>query len=169
MRWYVAADASPSDTPRPHLDEDARQLRAIADALPALIAYVDADGLREVPPVDANEGLLEQVFLHLLVNAADAIREDNTGRSEIRITTRTHPSGQIRVQVADTGCGIAPEHVGRIFDPFFTTRPVGKGVGLGLWVSSQILEQIGGHVAVESELGRGTIFTVTLPAVSVPP
>ena len=67
------------------------------------------------------------------------------------------------VEVTDTGCGIKPEHLDQIFEPFFTTKPVGKGTGLGLSVSYGIVQQHGGTLEVESDEGKGTTFTVTLP------
>ena len=67
------------------------------------------------------------------------------------------------VEVTDTGCGIKPEHLDKIFEPFFTTKPVGKGTGLGLSVSYGIVQQHGGTLEVESEEGKGSTFTVTLP------
>lgn len=74
---------------------------------------------------------------------------------------------RVVVKVTDTGCGIKREHLNQIFEPFFTTKPVGKGTGLGLSVSYGILQQHGGTLEVESEVGKGTTFTVTLP--TVPP
>jgi two-component system NtrC family sensor kinase len=112
----------------------------------------------ELPPVDCYAGQLNQVWLNLLVNAAFAVREGG----EVRITTRGEGE-RVVVRVSDTGRGIAPEHLTRIFDPFFTTKPVGEGTGLGLSVTYSIVERHGGEIAVESEQGRGTTFTVTLP------
>ena len=70
---------------------------------------------------------------------------------------------EVFVEVADDGCGIAPEHLGRIFDPFFTTKPVGKGTGLGLSLSHGIVRRHGGRIDVDSQLGKGTRFRVCLP------
>ena len=118
----------------------------------------------DVPLVFANEALLGQVFLNLLVNAAQALEHADSSVHEIRVTTRTGRAGHAVVEVRDTGCGIAHEHLGRLFDPFFTTRPVGEGVGLGLWISSRILAGFGASITVESQQGKGSVFTVTLPA-----
>jgi signal transduction histidine kinase len=98
------------------------------------------------------------VFLNLLVNAGHAIDANGT------ITVSTGVDGQEAwVRVADTGCGIAPEHLNRIFEPFFTTKPVGQGTGLGLSVSYAIVRKHGGRIEVESAAGRGTRFSVFLP------
>jgi two-component system NtrC family sensor kinase len=112
----------------------------------------------ELPPVDCYAGQLNQVWLNLLVNAAYAVRDGG----EVRITTRGE-AGRVRIRVSDTGRGITPEHLTRVFDPFFTTKPVGEGTGLGLSVTYSIVERHGGEITVESELGKGTTFTVTLP------
>jgi len=112
----------------------------------------------ELPPVDCYAGQLNQVWLNLLVNAAYAVRDGG----EVRITTRSEGE-RVVVRVSDTGRGIAPEHLTRIFDPFFTTKPVGEGTGLGLSVTYSIVERHVGEITVESEQGRGTTFTVTLP------
>ena len=72
------------------------------------------------------------------------------------------------IEVEDRGAGIAPEHRRRIFEPFFTTRPIGQGVGLGLTVAYGIVTRSGGTIAVDSELGRGTLVTLTLPRAGAP-
>ncbi|MSP62299.1 MAG: PAS domain S-box protein [Myxococcales bacterium] len=117
-----------------------------------------------VPPVDGNEARLGQVFLNLLVNAAQAIPEGDAGRNEIRVSTRQDAEGRVVVEVSDTGAGILPHQRRRIFDPFFTTKPVGVGTGLGLPICHGIVTGLGGTIEVESEVGRGSIFRVTLPA-----
>ncbi|MFP2911938.1 ATP-binding protein, partial [Pyxidicoccus sp. 3LFB2] len=117
----------------------------------------------EIPPVMANEGKLSQVFLNLVVNAAQAIPEGAAHRHEIRLATRRDGYGRVVVEVTDTGVGIPREVIDRIFDPFFTTKPVGVGTGLGLSICHSIVSGLGGDITVESELGRGTTFRVVLP------
>lgn len=111
-----------------------------------------------LPPLSCFPGRLGQVFLNLLVNAAQAM----TDKGEIRIRTAVD-GGDLVAEVSDTGCGIAPEILGKIFDPFFTTKPVGRGTGLGLHIAYTIVETHQGHLGVTSVVGRGTTFTVRLP------
>ena len=113
----------------------------------------------EIPQVNCYAAQLNQVWMNLLVNAAQAI---GTATGEVRITTRCE--GQtVMVSVSDTGPGISPERVKRVFDPFFTTKPVGEGTGLGLSISHGIIERHGGKIEVESATGYGTTFTISLP------
>jgi CheY-like chemotaxis protein/two-component sensor histidine kinase len=122
-----------------------------------------ARDFREVPPVRANEAELGQIFLNLIINAAQAIPDGRLDDHEIRLVTRTDAAGRALVEVRDTGAGIAPEHQGRIFDPFFTTKPVGVGTGLGLAICHRLVTAMGGEISVESEVGVGTVFRVVLP------
>ena len=101
---------------------------------------------------------LNQVFMNLLVNAAQAIEK----QGEITIKTRLE-NGRIRIWISDTGCGIAQENLQKIFEPFFTTKEVGKGTGLGLSLAYGIIKEHHGRIEVESEVGKGTTFTVWLP------
>jgi len=117
-----------------------------------------------VPPVEASESRLGQVFLNLLVNAAQAIPEGRVEHNEIRVVTLTDGAGRALIEVRDTGSGIPPEAVERIFDPFFTTKPVGQGTGLGLSICQTIVQGLGGELTVKSEVGKGTTFQVVLPA-----
>ncbi|PYN41729.1 MAG: hypothetical protein DMD95_18640 [Candidatus Rokuibacteriota bacterium] len=119
-----------------------------------------------VPHVLGNEARLGQVFVNLLVNAAQAIPEGVADRNEIRVVTRSDAAGRAVVEVRDTGSGIAPELLGRLFDPFFTTKPVGIGTGLGLSICHGIVIALGGELSVESELGRGSTFRVALPPIA---
>ena len=115
-----------------------------------------------IPPVHANESRLGQIFLNLIVNAAQAIPEADVKSHEIRITT-THEGEWVRVAVKDSGIGIPPENRARLFDPFFTTKPIGVGTGLGLSICHGIVLTMGGRIEVESEVGQGTTFQVFLP------
>lgn len=114
--------------------------------------------LPELPLVRCNPQQINQVITNLLVNAAQAIEGHGT------ITVMTKQDGdQAVLTIADTGKGIPPEIIQRIFDPFFTTKPVGKGTGLGLTISYDMVKKNGGDISVESSVGTGTIFTVRLP------
>jgi PAS domain S-box-containing protein len=117
----------------------------------------------EVPTVDASESRLGQVFLNLLVNAAQALPVGHAGEHEIAVSTERDADGRVVVSVRDTGPGIPPHLLRRVFDPFFTTKPVGVGTGLGLSICNGIVGSIGGRIEVESELGKGTTFRVILP------
>ncbi|MFZ5761461.1 MAG: ATP-binding protein [Thermodesulfobacteriota bacterium] len=112
----------------------------------------------DLPPTYCFPQQLNQVFMNLLVNAAQAIAERGT------ITIRTWQEGdEIRVAVGDSGCGIPPENLNRLFEPFFTTKEVGKGTGLGLSITYDIVKKHGGRIEVASEPGKGATFTVCLP------
>ena len=111
--------------------------------------------------VRADRGQLEQVLLNLAVNARDAM----SGGGTLRLGTRNSPDNRaVLLQVCDTGAGMSTDVKERIFEPFFTTKEPGKGTGLGLSTVYGIINQSGGTVAVESELDRGTTFTIALPA-----
>jgi two-component system NtrC family sensor kinase len=112
----------------------------------------------ELPLVDCYAGQLNQVWMNLLVNAAQAVGE----AGEVRVTTRQE-EGRAIITISDTGCGINPEHLSKIFDPFFTTKLVGEGTGLGLSVSYGIIERHDGTIRVESRVGQGTAFRVSIP------
>ncbi len=118
------------------------------------------------PDVLGDETRLGQVFLNLLVNAAQAIPEGHASQNEIRVVTRTDERGRAVVEVSDTGAGISPEVLPRIFEPFFTTKAVGVGTGLGLSICHSYVQAMGGDIHVRSELGRGTTFQVVLPAIA---
>ena len=112
----------------------------------------------KLPEVRGLRSQINQVFLNLLVNAAQSIETKGT----ITLTTRLQ-GGEAVVEIADTGCGIRPEHLSRVFDPFFTTKPVGKGTGLGLSLSYSLVQKHGGRIEVDSQPGIGSTFRVILP------
>jgi PAS domain S-box-containing protein len=116
----------------------------------------------DVPAVLGNAARLEQVFLNLVLNAAQAIPEGDPAHHEIRIEL-TSDDDWVRVDVMDDGVGIPPNVLDRIFDPFFTTKPPGVGTGLGLPICRSIVRAHGGELDVRSTPGRGSIFIVTLP------
>ncbi|MCH7477122.1 MAG: GHKL domain-containing protein, partial [SAR324 cluster bacterium] len=101
---------------------------------------------------------LNQVFLNLLVNAAQAIKD----RGEIVISTEME-NNHVVVKIKDDGRGIPPEQLSHIFEPFYTTKKIGEGTGLGLSVSYNIIQKHHGTMEVKSEVGKGTEFTIRLP------
>jgi two-component system, NtrC family, sensor kinase len=117
------------------------------------------ENLEPIPPVTCYPAKINQVLLNLVANAIDACDAGGT----VTVSTRHGNLGGIVLAIADTGCGIDPSIRGRIFEPFFTTKPIGKGTGLGLAISYGIVASHGGTIEVESELGRGSRFTVHLP------
>lgn len=134
------------------------------DSTLALIAHLTKPGTvierryGALPPVECHPNQINQVFMNLLVNACQAIDEAGT------ITIATARDGErVRIAIADTGRGIAPELRARLFDPGFTTKDAGHGTGLGLMICEQIALAHGGQIVVESELGKGSSFTVVLP------
>ncbi|MEO6420191.1 MAG: ATP-binding protein, partial [Polyangiaceae bacterium] len=118
----------------------------------------------DVPLVRANESRLGQVFLNLLVNAAQAIPDGDPASNEVRIATMVDALGKVVIEISDTGPGIAAHEVARVFDPFFTTKPAGVGTGLGLSICHGIVAGLGGAIEIASSPGQGATFRVTLPA-----
>jgi PAS domain S-box-containing protein len=117
----------------------------------------------EVPPADANANRLEQVFLNLLLNAAQAI-PPNSDPEHHRIEITVRRAGEsVCIDVRDTGVGMSEPILQKIFDPFFTTKPAGVGTGLGLPICQSIVRALGGDLAVKSAPGEGSCFTVSLP------
>jgi signal transduction histidine kinase/ActR/RegA family two-component response regulator len=120
----------------------------------------------DVPSVDGNEARLGQVFLNLIVNAAQAMPEGKSTENQIVVTTRA-AAGQVLIEISDSGAGIPPDVLPRIFDVFFTTKPIGVGTGLGLSICHRIVTAIGGTIAIDSQVGAGTTVRVALPAASI--
>lgn len=100
----------------------------------------------------------QQLMLNLFINAIHAMERGGTLR-----VSGARQNGAVLISVEDTGCGIAPEHVGKVFDPFFTTKPAGEGTGLGLWLSYEIVKNYNGEITMESDVGKGSRFTMSFP------
>jgi len=114
----------------------------------------------DMPPVRCDCGQIEQVILALVMNAIDAM--PNGGNLTLRSRKAKDPA-EVQIEVQDDGVGMPPEVLGNMFEPFFTTKERGRGLGLGLAISRNIVERHGGKIQVRSEAGRGTAFTITLP------
>lgn len=151
-------------------DEDGRgpvDLHAVLDSAVKIAASelrARARLVKDYAPsawVEANEARLAQVFLNLLINAAQALPEGNPELHEVRLVTR-RSGDNVVAEVHDTGPGLPPDALGRIFDPHFTTNPEGVGTGLGLALCHASVCAMGGRLGVESQPGR-TVFRVTLP------
>jgi signal transduction histidine kinase/CheY-like chemotaxis protein len=119
----------------------------------------------EIPPVHGNDVRMTQVFVNLLINAAQAIPADSAAEHAITVTIAPADADRVLVEVRDTGAGIPADILPRVTEPFFTTKALGVGTGLGLAVCKTIVERYRGTLAIESEVGQGTQVRVMLPAV----
>jgi len=117
-----------------------------------------ADGL---PTIQANHEQLIQVLLSLMLNAIDAM--EGKGELTVRTGTGAVRPNDVAIEIQDTGMGIPREDIPKIFEPFFTTKLPGRGTGLGLSICYGIVQEHGGQLAVDSQLGYGSLFRVTLP------
>jgi signal transduction histidine kinase len=127
--------------------------------LPASIRLEEQ--IASVPPIIGDAGQLQQVVVNIVTNAAQAI-----GRAQGRIAAclaEEAAGAQLRLSIADTGCGMDEATLARIFEPFFTTKRVGEGTGLGLSVAHGIIKDHGGRIDVASQPGKGTRFDIVLP------
>ena len=115
----------------------------------------------DLPIIAGDQSQLQQVFLNLINNAIDAIGSEGL----IEVTSRQIDSF-INIDIIDNGPGIPEDKQKKVFDPFFTTKETGKGTGLGLWVSYDIMSKMGGSISIKSKLGKGTTFTVAVPALT---
>jgi two-component system NtrC family sensor kinase len=140
----------------------ARQQEVLAqetDVHALLEKVVEGVRLQPLPAIQADPAQLQQVFVNLLNNAAEAME----GGGAITLATRPVNGQWVEIKVSDTGCGISEENLGKLFTPFFTTKALGKGMGLGLSIVYGIIKMHRGQIAVQSQVGQGTTFTVTLP------
>jgi PAS domain S-box-containing protein len=120
---------------------------------------VGIDLQSDLPHIVGEPSGLRQVCMNLLVNAHQAIK----GKGRVALSSSHHDDGMVAVTISDNGCGIPADAIDRIWDPFFTTKEVGKGIGLGLALTYDIVKRHGGEILVESRAGEGTLFTMLLP------
>lgn len=121
--------------------------------------------LGEIPVIYADGSQMEQLFLALMMNAIEAMPHEGN----LYISTSVEPDGsRVKAVIRDDGVGIPEDLLPRLFEPFVTTKENGRGVGLGLAICKTIIERHSGRITVHSVLGRGTTFTITLPASSAP-
>jgi signal transduction histidine kinase len=123
--------------------------------------------LGQIPLIECSPSQVNQVFLNLITNAAQATRDDHSG--EIAVRSSVAPNGYVRVEISDNGHGIPDNVLPKIFDPFFTTKDVGQGTGLGLSIAYKIVQEHGGRIEVRSKVGQGTTFSVLLPVKATQP
>ncbi len=111
------------------------------------------------PVIQANPHEILQVLVNLMVNAVHAMEEGG-----VLTLNSENPNGTVTLRITDTGSGIPEHHMANLFVPFFTTKPVGVGTGLGLYSAKSITEKYGGQIGVQSEVGKGTTFSLQFPA-----
>ena len=129
---------------------------------------------RDLPPINADPGMIEQILVNLIVNAREAMPQGgqifiatesiSIDAAYVETHSEARPGEFVCLTVSDTGMGIYPEYLPRIFEPFFTTKEAGKGAGLGLAIVYGIVKQHHGWVVVSSQLGKGAVFKIFLPA-----
>jgi signal transduction histidine kinase len=117
----------------------------------------------DLPMVWLNPQLLEQVFLNIFINALDAMNAKQEEHENTLKITREFKEGMIEVRVSDTGIGMKPEVCKRAFESFFTTKEIGKGTGLGLFISYNLITEVDGTIMMESEPGKGTTVVIRIP------
>lgn len=127
-----------------------------------LKAHFEKQYAKDIPLLNLPSGQLHQVLLNLVMNAAQSIAEGDPQTNKITLTTKQE-NNNLRIDIADTGSGIPPENLSKIFEPFFTTKTSDMGTGLGLAISKDIIQQLGGTITVQSQLGKGTLFSIVLP------
>ena len=120
--------------------------------------------LETIPAIIGDAGKLSQVLTNLIMNASQAMEQHGL----IHIMTQASQE-TITITIKDNGKGIPEDNIRQLFDPFFTTKPVGEGTSLGLAISQGIIQDHGGHIHVDSEVGKGTVFTITFPIKDAPP
>jgi len=120
----------------------------------------------KLPEITVDRSQIQSVLINIIINALDATGPGGTIRVFTAASLTGHPAGRrgVEITIADTGGGIPPENLDKLFEPFFTTKPVGQGTGLGLAVSLGIVQGHGGHIRVQSEVGKGSRFFIWLPA-----
>ncbi len=158
LRAFSRADA-PVPVPIELSEVLASALRMTAPTLRAR-ARLDVE-LDDLPVVESSRGRLEQVFVNVLINAAQAFDSDEASRNLVRIRS-SQTDGDVSLIIEDNGRGISPEHLPHVFDPFFTTKPVGEGTGLGLSICHAIITQHGGRIEVERASAGGTRVSIVL-------
>ncbi|APR74902.1 Sensor histidine kinase [Minicystis rosea] len=159
-------------------EEDRRRVVDVRRVLEAALHLAEHDirrrarlvrEIEDLPPVLANEARLGQVFLTLVVNAAESIPPGAADANTVRVVARRADGDRVVIEVIDTGTGISAEARGRVFEPFFSARASGERKGIGLSICHAIVTALGGDIEVDSEIGRGTCFRVILPAVASAP
>lgn len=136
-------------------------LSLIATQAKMSIAKIEKKFEEGLPEIPINRGQIQQIMINLCSNALDSMKKNGT--LTVGILKDKKSDKYIEVYVKDTGCGIPKEQISRIFEPFFTTKEVGKGTGLGLALVYEIVQKHNGQISVESEVGKGSTFTILLP------
>jgi signal transduction histidine kinase len=158
MYSHLLMEDVPGDDPR---RENIVKINKLAHRCKIIVqGLLESDLDPALPRVAGDENKLEQVFINLVINAAQSM--NGTGTLTLR-TEFAVDTSRVRIKCSDTGCGVHEEHLSRIFEPFFTTKEKGKGIGLGLSICHGIVEQHGGTITVESSSGHGSTFTTFLP------
>lgn len=146
------------------LNELAKHALLIAEGQIPRHANHTLDLTEPLPPIKGRRSRLAQMLTHIVVNAAQALRDPDLEAHHFTLTTRATRDA-VTLSVRDTGVGVPPDLAARVFDPFFTTRPLGDGLGLGLTLAQEVVLEHNGQITLHSTPGEGTEVTVTLPVI----
>ncbi len=161
LKHYVRSDEDQDRKAQPIAPSVERVMTLVGKQVRKMVRRFDVEIADGLPQVEMNAGKIEQVLINLVINAGQAADKDD---SWVKLTTRSTVEDRVELVVEDNGAGIPRDTLDRIFEPFFTSKGRDQGTGLGLSISHRIVEEHGGRIDVESTVGEGTCFTVSLPA-----
>ncbi len=162
LKHYVRSDEDQERRAQPVGPSVGRVMTLVGKQVRKMVRRFDVDIADDLPPVQMNASKIEQVLINLVINAGQAADGDDAW---VRLTARAAEGGRrVELCVEDNGAGIPPATLDRIFEPFYTSKGRDQGTGLGLSIAHRIVEEHGGRIDVESRMGEGTCFTVSLPA-----
>jgi PAS domain S-box-containing protein len=163
LKNYVRSDESQDLQPEQIGCVVDRVMTLVGKQVRKMVGRFDVSVAEDLPPVEMNQGKIEQVLINLVINAGQAADKDDAW-VELQVRHSSNDPGWVEILIEDNGAGIPKKNLEQIFEPFFTSKGREQGTGLGLSISHRIIEEHGGRIHVKSTPGAGTVFTISLPA-----